>query len=103
MKIKALSNYVVVELQKSTTTTKKTKGGLYVLSQPVEDVTKSGDRVDTTSVIVRDVGPEANPELKPGMRIIVNYYELQITNEVEEGHIYGIIPSSEIKGIVEDV
>lgn len=101
--MKALSNYVIVELKKSTTTTKKTKGGLYVLSQPVEDTTKSGDRVDTTSVIVKEVGPNANPELKPGQKVCVNYYELQLMNEVEEGHIYGVISDTEVKVILEDV
>lgn len=101
--MKALLNYVIVELKKSTTTTKKTKSGLYVLSQPVEDTTKDGTKVDTTSITIVDVGPDANPALKPGQKIVVNYYELQIMNEVEENHIYGVLPDTEVKVILEDV
>ena len=98
--MKPLKNYVIVELKKSSYQPKQTKSGIYVLNQAVEDTTKSGDKVDTTSVIVKEVGPDANPELKPGQKVVINYYELQVMNEVEEGHIYGVIPDNEIKVIL---
>lgn len=98
--MKPLKNYVIVELKKSSSQPKQTKSGIYVLNQAVEDTTKSGDKVDTTSVIVKEVGPEANTELKPGQKVVLNYYELQVMNEVEEGHIYGVIPDNEIKVIL---
>lgn len=94
--MRALSNYVIVELRKETTTTKKTASGLYVLNQEKTDTTKDGDKVVTTDVTVVDVGPEANKEIKVGDHVALNYYELQILPE-REGHIYGVIEDSEIK------
>ena len=98
--MKPLKNYVIVELKKSSSQPKQTKSGIYVLNQSVEDTTKSGDKVDTTSVVVVATGPDANPELKSGQKVVLNYYELQVMNEVEEGHIYGVIPDNEIKVIL---
>lgn len=96
--MKALKNYVIVEVKKSTSTTKKTKSGLYVLNQTVEDVTKDGTKVDTTSISIVDVGPEANPELKPGQSVILNFYELQMFERDEK--VYGVIPDSEVKVVL---
>lgn len=92
----ALSNYVIVELRKETTTTKKTASGLYVLNKEKTDTTKDGDKVVTTEVTVIDVGPDANKEIKVGDKVALNYYELQILPE-REGHIYGVIPADQIK------
>ena len=96
--MKALKNYVIIEVKKSTSTTKKTASGLYVLNQAVEDVTKDGTRVDTTYITVVDVGPEANPELKPGQQVILNFYELQMFERDEK--VYGVIPDNEVKVIL---
>lgn len=98
--MRALKNYVIVELKKSSSQPKQTKSGIYVLNQAIEDTTKSGEKVDTTSVVVVDIGPEANPDIKVGDRCVVNYYELQVMNEVEEGHVYGVIPDNEVKVIL---
>lgn len=92
----ALSNYVIVELRKETTTTKKTASGLYVLNQEKTDTTKDGDKVVTTEVTVIDIGPEAKIGLNIGDKVALNYYELQILPE-REGHIYGVIPADQIK------
>lgn len=102
MKTKALLNYVIVELKKSSST-KQTKSGIYVIESAIEDTTKDGTKVDTTSITIVDVGPKANPELKPGQKVCVNYYDLQILNEIEPGKIYGVIPDDQIKVILEDV
>lgn len=94
--MKALSNYVIVEMKKQTTTTTQTKSGLYVLNQEKTDTTKDGDKVITTEVTVVDVGPEANKDIKVGDKVALNYYELQILPE-RDGHIYGVIKDEEIK------
>ena len=94
--MKALSNYVIVEMKKQTTTTTQTKSGLYVLNQEKTDTTKDGDKVVTTEVTVVDVGPEANKDIKVGDHVALNYYELQILPE-RDGHIYGVIRDEEIK------
>lgn len=94
--MKALKNYVIVELRKQTTTTTQTKSGLYVLNQEKTDTTKDGDKVITTDVTVVDVGADANPEIKVGDKVALNYYELQILPEIE-GKIYGVIKDEEIK------
>lgn len=96
--MKACKNYIVVEVKKSTSTTKKTKGGLYVLNQAVEDTTKDGTKVDTTCINIVDVGPEANPELKPGQSVILNFYELQMFERDDK--VYGVIPDNEVKVIL---
>lgn len=93
--MKALKNYVIVELKKETTTTKRTASGLYVLNQEKTDTTKDGDKVVTTEVTVIDIGPEANG-IKVGDHVALNYYELQILPE-KDGHIYGVIKDEEIK------
>lgn len=98
--MKPLKNYVIVELKKSSSQPKQTKSGIYVLNQVVEDTTKNGDKVDTTSVVVVATGPDVNPDIKVGSKVFVNYYELQVMNEVEEGHVYGVIPDNEIKVIL---
>ena len=94
--MKALKNYVIVEMKKQTTTTTQTKSGLYVLNQEKTDTTKDGDKVVTTEVTVVDVGPEANKDIKVGDKVALNYYELQILPE-RDGHIYGVIKDEEIK------
>ena len=94
--MKALSNYVIVEMKKQTTTTTQTKSGLYVLNQEKTDTTKDGDKVITTEVTVVDVGPEANKDIKVGDHVALNYYELQILPE-RDGHIYGVIKDEEVK------
>jgi len=94
--MRALSNYVIVEMKKQETTTKKTASGLYVLNQEKTDTTKDGDKVVTTEVTVIDVGPDANKEIKVGDKVALNYYELQILPE-KDGHIYGVIQDKEIK------
>ena len=94
--MKALGNYVIVELKKQTTTTTQTKSGLYVLNQEKTDTTKDGDKVVTTEVTVVDVGPEANKDIKVGDHVALNYYELQILPE-RDGHIYGVIKDEEVK------
>lgn len=94
--MKALSNYVIVEMKKQTTTTTQTKSGLYVLNQEKTDTTKDGDKVVTTEVTVVDVGPEANKDIKVGDKVALNYYELQILPE-RDGHIYGVIKDEEVK------
>lgn len=94
--MKALKNYVIVEMKKQTTTTTQTKSGLYVLNQEKTDTTKDGDKVVTTEVTVVDVGPEANASLKVGDHVALNYYELQVLPE-RDGHIYGVIKDEEIK------
>lgn len=94
--MKALSNYVIVEMKKQTTTPTKTKSGIYLMNQEKTDTTKDGDKVVTTEVTVVDVGPEANKEIKVGDHVALNYYELQILPE-KEGHIYGVIKDEEIK------
>lgn len=94
--MKAIGKYVVVELEKKTTNTKKTASGLYVLNQEKEDVTKDGDRVLTSQVKVVSVGPEASKEIQVGQSVALNYFELQVLPEVD-GHIYGVILDSEIK------
>lgn len=94
--MKALSNYVIVEMKKQTTTTTQTKSGLYVLNQEKTDTTKDGDKVVTTEVTVVDVGPEANKDIKVGDHVALNYYELQILPE-RDGHIYGVIKDEEVK------
>lgn len=96
MAAKALNNYVVVEMKKQTTTTTKTKSGIYLMNQEKTDMTKDGDKVITTEVTVVDVGPKADIDLKPGDKVALNYFELQILPEVE-GHIYGVILDKEIK------
>lgn len=96
--MKACKNYIIVEVKKSTSTTKKTKSGLYVLNQAVEDTTKDGTKVDTTSISIVDVGPEANPELKPGQQVILNFYELQMFERDEK--VYGVIPDTEVKVVL---
>ena len=92
----ALKNYVIVELKKQTTTTTKTKSGIYVLNQEKTDTTRDGDKVVTTDVTVIDVGPEANKELKIGDHVALNYFELQVLPEKDD-HIYGVIKDEEIK------
>lgn len=94
--MRALSNYVIVEMKKQTTTTTQTKSGLYVLNQEKTDTTKDGDKVVTTEVTVVDVGPEANKDIKVGDKVALNYYELQILPE-RDGHIYGVIKDEEVK------
>lgn len=94
--MKALKNYVIVEMKKQTTTTTQTKSGLYVLNQEKTDTTKDGDKVVTTEVTVVDVGPEANKDIKVGDKVALNYYELQILPE-RDGHIYGVIKDEEVK------
>lgn len=94
--MKALSNYVIVELKKQTTTTTQTKSGLYILNQEKTDTTKDGDKVVTTEVTVVDVGPEANKDINIGDKVALNYYELQILPE-RDGHIYGVIKDEEVK------
>lgn len=94
--MKALGNYVIVEMKKQTTTTTQTKSGLYVLNQEKTDTTKDGDKVVTTEVTVVDVGPESNKDIKVGDKVALNYYELQILPE-RDGHIYGVIKDEEIK------
>ena len=94
--MKALGRYVIVEMKKQETTTKKTASGLYVLNQEKTDTTKDGDKVVTTEVTVIDVGPDATKEIKAGDHVALNYYELQILPE-REGHIYGVIKDEEIK------
>ena len=94
--MKALSNYVIVEMKKQTTTTTQTKSGLYVLNQEKTDTTKDGDKVVTTEVTVVDVGPFANKDIKVGDKVALNYYELQILPE-RDGHIYGVISDDEVK------
>lgn len=94
--MKALGNYVIVELKKQTTTTTQTKSGLYVLNQEKTDTTKDGDKVVVTEVTVVDVGPEANKDIKVGDHVALNYYELQILPE-RDGHIYGVIKDEEVK------
>ncbi len=94
--MKALKNYVIVEMKKQTTTTTQTKSGLYVLNQEKTDTTKDGDKVITTEVTVVDVGPEANKDIKVGDKVALNYYELQILPE-RDGHIYGVIKDEEVK------
>ena len=94
--MKALGRYVIVEMKKQETTTKKTASGLYVLNQEKTDTTRDGDKVVTTEVTVVDVGPEAKVDVKPGDHVALNYYELQILPE-REGHIYGVIKDEEIK------
>lgn len=96
MKVKALNNYVIVELKKQTTTTTKTKSGLYLMNQEKTDMTRDGDKVVTTEVTVVDVGPKADVDLKPGDVVSLNFFELQILPEVD-GHIYGAILDKEIK------
>ena len=44
--MKALGRYVIVEMKKQETTTKKTASGLYVLNQEKTDTTKDGDKVE---------------------------------------------------------
>ena len=94
--MKALGRYVIVEMKKQETTTKKTASGLYVLNQEKTDTTKDGDKVVTTEVTVIDVGPDATKEIKAGDHVALNYYELQILPE-KDGHIYGVIKAEEIK------
>lgn len=94
--MKALGNYVIVELRKQTTTTTKTAGGIYVLNQEKTDTTRDGDKVVTTEVTIIDVGPEASKEIKIGDKVALNYYELQILPE-RDGHIYGVITDDQIK------
>lgn len=94
--MKALKNYVIVEMKKQTQTTTQTKSGLYVLNQEKTDTTKDGDKVVTTEVTVVDVGPEANKDIKVGDHVALNYYELQILPE-RDGHIYGVIKDEEVK------
>lgn len=94
--MKALSNYVIVELKKQTTTTTQTKSGIYLMNQEKTDTTKDGDKVVTTEVTVVDVGPEANKDINIGDKVALNYYELQILPE-RDGHIYGVIKDEEVK------
>lgn len=94
--MKALGRYVIVEMKKQETTTKKTASGLYVLNQEKTDTTKDGDKVVTTEVTVIDVGPDAKVDVKPQDHVALNYYELQILPE-KDGHIYGVIKDEEIK------
>lgn len=94
--MKALGNYVIVELKKQTTTTTQTKSGLYVLNQEKTDTTKDGDKVITTEVTVIDVGPDVKVDIKKGDAVALNYYELQVLPE-RDGHIYGVIKDEEIK------
>lgn len=94
--MKALANYVIVELRKETTTTTKTKSGLYILNQEKTDTTKDGDKVVTTEVTVVEIGPNVKVDLKVGDKVALNYYELQILPE-KDGKIYGVIEDSEIK------
>lgn len=94
--MKALSNYVIVEMKKQTTTPTKTKSGIYLMNQEKTDTTKDGDKVVTTEVTVVDVGPEANKEINIGDKVALNYYELQILPEMD-GHIYGVIKDEEVK------
>lgn len=94
--MKALGNYVIVELKKQTSTTKKTASGLYVLNQEKTDTTKDGDKVVTTEVTVIDVGPDVKVDIKVGDKVALNYYELQVLPE-RDGHIYGVIKDEEIK------
>lgn len=94
--MRALGNYVIVELKKQTTTTTQTKSGLYVLNQEKTDTTKDGDKVVTTEVTVIDIGPEVKIDIKKGDSVALNYYELQVLPE-KDGHIYGVIKDEEVK------
>ena len=94
--MKALGNYVIVELKKQTTTTTQTKSGLYILNQEKTDTTKDGDKVVTTEVTVVDVGPDVKVDIKKGDAVALNYYELQVLPE-KDGHIYGVIKDEEVK------
>ena len=67
--MKALKNYVIVELKKQTTTTTKTKSGIYVLNQEKTDTTRDGDKVVTTDVTVIDVGNH-------NRRLVVGMYQV---------------------------
>ena len=94
--MKALGNYVIVELKKQTTTTTQTKSGIYVLNQEKTDTTKDGDKIVTTEVTVVDVGPDVKVDIKKGDAVALNYYELQVLPE-KDGHIYGVIKDEEVK------
>lgn len=94
--MRALGNYVIVELKKQTTTTTQTKSGLYVLNQEKTDTTKDGDKVVTTEVTVIDIGPEVKIDIKKGDSVALNYYELQVLPE-RDGHIFGVIKDEEVK------
>lgn len=94
--MRAVGRFILVELKKESSNTTKTKSGLYVLNTAKLDTTKDGDQVNTQSVEVIDIGPDAKVDVKVGDHVALNYYNLQILPE-REGHIYGVIEDTEIK------
>lgn len=94
--MRAVGNYVIVEMKKQTTIATQTKSGIYLMNQEKTDTTRDGDKIVTTEVTVIDVGPDAKCDVKPGDSIALNYYMLQVLPE-KDGHIYGVIPDNEIK------
>lgn len=97
--MKVLNDYIVVRIENKKE--QITKAGI-IMAQVNEGVTtNSGDRIGTaTDFIVEEVGPNVEVSVQKGDKVILNLWQLQMFTEKDV--TYGVIPSKEVKVVLED-
>lgn len=95
--MKALGNFVVVEIQKIEN--KVTKAGIIVAQTNESYTTNSGDKVGVAHKnVVTDIGSSVTISVQKGDEVIVNPWALQLF-EVDD-KTYGVVPQEEVKVVL---
>ena len=95
--MKALGNFIVVEIQK--VENKVTKAGIIVANSGEQYTTNSGDKVGVAHKnIVADIGPAVTISVQKGDEVVVNPWALQLF-EVDD-KTYGVAPQEEVKVVL---
>lgn len=95
--MKAVNNYVIVELKEQPVEI-ITTGGIILPNGQEKTTTNSGDKVGVKQELVVVDAPSDMADDLLGKTVIVNLYEMQLFEN--EGKTYGVLPINEIKVVL---
>lgn len=95
--MKAVNNYVIVELKEQPVEI-ITTGGIILPNGQEKTTTNSGDKVALKQELVVVDAPSEMADDLLGKTVIVNLYEMQLFEN--DGKTYGVLPINEIKVVL---
>ena len=98
--MKALNNYVIVELVEEPVKEIVTTGGIILPNGEEKTTTNNGDKVGVKQKLVVVDAPNEFVDDLVGKKVVVNLYELQLFDNGDK--TYGTIPISEVKVVLDD-
>lgn len=95
--MKAVNNYVIVELKEQPVEI-VTTGGIILPNGQEKTTTNTGDKVGVKQELVVVDAPTEFADDLVGKSVIVNLYEMQLFES--DGTTYGVLPLNEIKVVL---